>query len=143
MTRRIFLSPRFFLSAAALATIVGLLTFLAKLSINATWPFFLGAFGLAGMYTGIYFMRRLAATFAIPSIAFLLLSFLFSLFSFDIVTIRFKSFMLRYWPWFFLAGAIVYAFVWYFFRYRVDKKASKQAKPRSERRGRGASGGVL
>ena len=134
MTRRIFLSPRFFLSAAVLATIVCLITVLTHLSLKITWPFFLGAFGLAGFYSGLLGTRRFAATFTIPSIAFLILSFLFSLFSFDVVTIRFKSFVLRYWPWFFLAGGVVYALVWYFYRYRVDQEALKHTSARLKRR---------
>jgi hypothetical protein len=120
LTRRIFLSPRFFLSAALLATIVVLVTILTGLSFKETWPLFLGAFGFAGFYSGIRGLKRLSANFTIPSIAFLVLSFFFSLFSFGVMTIRFKSFVLRYWPWVFIAAGILYAVIWYFFRYRVD-----------------------
>jgi len=98
VTPRVFLTLKFLVTFLALAFVTGVSSWFGGLRFDQAWPLVLGAAGLAGLYTGIGKRKRLSADFVIPSLAFFLLSAFFCLFAFDVISMRLKDFILRYWP---------------------------------------------
>ncbi len=80
------------------SALFGILVLLGNIRITIAWPLPLSAVGLAGIFAGIRKRGRFSADFIIPSIAFLMLSVFFCLFTFDIISMRLKDFILAYWP---------------------------------------------
>jgi hypothetical protein len=114
---RVFLTLRFLFSFLILSALAGLITWIGGLRLDQAWPFFLGAVGAAGLHAGMRKRQRFSASFAIPSIVFLVLSVFFSLFSFKIIPMRLKDFVLDYWPVIPLASLVFLAFSTGFFRW--------------------------
>lgn len=88
---------RFLGSFLSLVVVAGLVTWILGLRMSQTWPFLLGAAGAAGLHSGMRKRKRFSADFVIPSIVFLVLSAFFSLFSFGMIPMRLKDFVLSYW----------------------------------------------
>ncbi|HWR13101.1 MAG TPA: hypothetical protein VN445_14850 [Rectinemataceae bacterium] len=98
MKPRVFLTLRFLTTFLIFSILAGLITWIGGLRLTQTWPFFLGSAGIAGLLAGIRKRHRFFAGFTIPSMAFLLLSAFFCLFSFGIIPMRLRDFVLSYWP---------------------------------------------
>jgi len=94
---RVFLTLRFLATFLVFSILAGLITWIGGLQIAQTWPFLLGAAGIAGLLAGIRKRHRFFAGFTIPSMVFLALSGFFSLFSFHLIPMRLKDFVLSYW----------------------------------------------
>ncbi len=97
MKPRVFPTLRFLGSFLALACAAGLATWILGLRAAQAWPFLLGAAGAAGLHSGMRKRSRFSADYVVPSMAFLLLSGFFCLFSFRIIPMRLKDFVLSYW----------------------------------------------
>ncbi len=95
---RVFLTLRFLATFLIFSTVAGLVTWVGGLRIVQTWPFFLGAAGFAGLLAGIRKRHRFSVGFTIPSMVFIALSGFFCLFSFHLIPMRLKDFILMYWP---------------------------------------------
>jgi hypothetical protein len=93
-------------------------------TIDQSWPLVPAAAGIAGLYAGIRKNNRFSVDFVIPSLAFLLLSIFFLLFSFDIIALRFAEFISAYWLFlaFFCIAAVLLSFALY---KRAGKKAPR------------------
>jgi hypothetical protein len=71
-----------------------------------SWPLAMAIAGLAGLVSGLAAKRGLKAFFAVPSIGFTLLGLIFSLFSFGLAKVTFKSFIVVWWPTLLILGGI-------------------------------------
>jgi len=94
---RVFFTKKFFMAFALFSAVFGMLVLLGNIRIVKAWPLPLSAVGLAGIFAGIRKRGRFSADFLIPSIAFLMLSVFFCLFTFGIVEMRLKDFLAAYW----------------------------------------------
>lgn len=130
MTPRVFLTLKFLFTFLALAVIAGIASWIGGLRFDQAWPLLLGAAGLAGLYTGIGKRKRLSADFVIPSLAFFVLSAFFCLFAFDVITMRLKDFILRYWPAVFAFSLILLAVGVGFSRKEGKKEGQNEGNPR-------------
>jgi hypothetical protein len=88
---------KFLIPFFGMAGVISVLAFALGLSFERIWPLYPAAAGVAGIYVGIRKGNRFTADFVIPSLAFLLLSSFFLLFSLDIITMRFMDFVRRFW----------------------------------------------
>jgi len=90
-------------------------------SLDQAWPFLPASAGAAGLYAGIRKRNRFSADFVIPSIAYLLLSGFFLLFSFDVIDLRLTEFVRLYWlP--LLAFCVVFMILSVLFYRKAGKK---------------------
>jgi hypothetical protein len=80
-----------------MAGAITIITLVLGFPFERIWPLFPAAAGVAGIYVGIRKGNRFTADFVIPSLAFILLSSFFLLFSLDIITMRFMDFIRRFW----------------------------------------------
>jgi hypothetical protein len=74
--------------------------------ITKSWPLGMALAGLAGLISGLAAKKRLKAFYAVPSIGFAVLGSLFSLFSFGLAKVNFKSFIAVWWPSLLIAGGV-------------------------------------
>jgi len=95
---RVFFTLKFFSAFAFFSALFGLIVWVGNVKIAMAWPLPISALGLAGIFAGIRKRSRFSADFIIPSAAFLMLSIFFCLFSFGIITMRLKDFLVAYWP---------------------------------------------
>ena len=98
MRPRVFFTLKFFSAFAFFSALFGLIVWVGNVKIAMAWPLPISALGLAGIFAGIRKRSRFSADFIIPSAAFLMLSIFFCLFSFGIITMRLKDFLVAYWP---------------------------------------------
>lgn len=97
MKTRVFLTLRFFVTFLALASASLAATFALGLGPAQTWPLALASAGAAGLHAGRRTRQRYSASFTVPSLVFLFLAGFFSLFSFRIIPMRLKDFVVAYW----------------------------------------------
>ena len=76
---------------------ISILALALGLQFVRIWPLYLGAAGVAGIYVGIRKGNRFTVDFVVPSLAFILLSSFFLLFSLDVIAMRFLDFIRRFW----------------------------------------------
>ncbi len=121
-------SPLFFAGMAlAIGGLVLVLMYAAGWTVAQAWPLFMADFGVALACTGIRRTKTPRASFVVPSLLFVLLSGFFSLFSFRLVDIGFKRFIMVWWPLVFVIGAAI-LFVMY------ARNRARFARPRGESR---------
>jgi len=80
---------------------------LSPLEIGRAWPISLAIAGVAGIAAGLLAWRRLRPSFLVPSLCFLVLGLVFSLFSFGVITMSFRDFIVTWWPSIFILGGIM------------------------------------
>ncbi len=97
LTRRLVFTLKFLVPFLILAIAVLAAAFALDIGLEKIWPLFPGAAGFAGIFAGIRKRNRFAADFVIPSLAFILLSGFFLLFSLDVIAMRFLDFIQRFW----------------------------------------------
>lgn len=110
MRPRVFFTKKFFTAFAFFSALSGIIVWAGNVEISMAWPLPLSAVGLAGIFAGIRKRSRFTADFVIPSVAFLMLSVFFCLFSFGIISMRLKDFLVAYWP-IALLSALVLSFL--------------------------------
>jgi hypothetical protein len=109
-----------------------LVSLLAGWNLAASWPLSMILAGIAGVISGLSAKKRFKAFFAVPSFGFIALGFLFSLFSFGFVQMKFRSFVAIWWPSLLIAGGISL-----FVAYGISRRSSS-----SSERGRGPTTGL-
>lgn len=97
MKTRVFLTLRFFVTLFALASASLAVSVALGLNLGQTWPLALASAGVAGLHAGRRTRQRYFASFTVPSLVFLFLATFFSLFSFRIIPMRLKEFVVAYW----------------------------------------------
>lgn len=97
MKTRVFLTLRFFVTLLVLASATLAATLALGLDPAQTWPLILASAGAAGLHAGRRTRQRYSASFTVPSLVFLFLAAFFSLFSFRIIPMRLKDFVVAYW----------------------------------------------
>jgi hypothetical protein len=70
------------------------------------WPLGMSLAGLASFVSILLAKRRMKVSLAVPSIGFILLGLAFAAFSFGLVGVSFKSFIVVWWPTLLIAGGI-------------------------------------
>jgi predicted membrane protein len=118
---------KFFSAFAFFSAIFGLIVWIGNVKIAMAWPLPLSAVGLAGIFAGIRKRSRISADFIIPSVAFLMLSVFFCLFSFGIISMRLKDFLVAYWP-IALLSALVLSFIALLYSRRDSLRGSEPNK---------------
>ncbi|MCE1196273.1 hypothetical protein LWX53_07225 [bacterium] len=88
---------RFFVTLLILASASLAASLAFGLTLTQTWPFILASAGAAGLHAGRRTRQRFSASFTVPSLVFLFLAAFFSLFSFRLIPMRLKDFVVAYW----------------------------------------------
>jgi len=97
MKTRVFLTLRFFVTLFVLASASLAVSLALGFSLAQTWPLALASAGAAGLHAGRRTRQRYSASFTVPSLVFLFLAVFFSLFSFRVIPMRLKEFVVTYW----------------------------------------------
>ncbi len=99
----------FLLTSASIIRFTG--TVLA-IGSSRYWPLYVMAAGLS--FLPAYYMRngKLKAGSVVISSAFVLLGLFFSIFSFGFSSMRFRTFLSRWWPALFIASGVILLLVW-------------------------------
>lgn len=97
MKTRVFLTLRFFVTLLVLASSSLAVSLALGFSLSQTWPLALASAGAAGLHAGRRTRQRYSASFTVPSLVFLFLAVFFSLFSFRVIPMRLKEFVVTYW----------------------------------------------
>jgi hypothetical protein len=110
-----------FLAIGGSILLVGVL---AAWPFGAAWPLMLTTAGASWLLAGLRDRHRLKASFAAPSIAFILLGLFLSLFSFRLVGISFGGFMRDWWPSLIIAGGFAL-----FGAYGASRRRNRRPEP--------------
>ncbi|QTQ16942.1 hypothetical protein [Treponema parvum] len=78
-----------------------------RLSLGQIWPLGMVFCGISLIPAGYYRFRRLQTVYIFPSFVLILLGIFFGLFSFDILSVSFSSFVSVWWPTVFIILGIV------------------------------------
>lgn len=97
MKTRVFMTFRFFVTLLILASASLAASLAFGLTLTQTWPLILASAGAAGLHAGRRTRQRFSASFTVPSLVFLFLAVFFSLFSFRLIPMRLKDFVVAYW----------------------------------------------
>jgi hypothetical protein len=74
--------------------------------LKKVWPLGMALAGFGGVVSSIIAKKRMKVSLAVPSICFIVLGLVFSVFSFGLAGISFKSFIVVWWPTLLIAGGI-------------------------------------
>jgi hypothetical protein len=85
------------------------------------WPLCMAIAGLSGLAAGGFSLRRLKVFYAVPSVSFLALGLLFSVFSFRLAGISFATFIAVWWPTVLIAGGVAL-----FIAYGISRRGVKR-----------------
>lgn len=121
---RVFFTLKFLAAFALLAAFCGVIVAVGRIKIAMAWPLPLSAAGLAGIIAGIKKRGRFSADFIIPSVAFLLLSLFFCLFSFGIIPMRLKDFLVTYWALILLTSFVLALVAFFYSRKDITREAA-------------------
>jgi hypothetical protein len=102
-------ASNYFFFGGILLFLAGLLFILGRMaswSLSMAWPLFMASAGISWLVAGLREWRRIRAVFAAPSIGFVLLGAVFSLFSFKIVEVGLGQFVREWWPSLLIAGGL-------------------------------------
>jgi hypothetical protein len=94
---------------------------LSEVGLKRLWPIFGAFIGISLIPAGFKTFSRISAAFFIPAIAFISLSSLFFLFSFQIIKITFREFIVVWWPLFFVLAGLVLVGLYIVNRVRFSK----------------------
>jgi hypothetical protein len=108
-----------------------LASLLLEWDIKRAWTLGMALVGCAGILSCIIAKRRMKVSFAVPSIGFVALGLAFAAFSFGLVGVSFKSFIVVWWPTLLILGSIS-LFVVY--------GLSRKGKPAKRSNGTGGKG---
>jgi len=97
MKTRVFLTLRFFVTLLILTSASLAFAYALGFGPSQAWPLALASAGAAGLHAGRRTRQRYSASFTVPSLVFLFLAVFFSLFSFRIIPMRLKEFVITYW----------------------------------------------
>lgn len=125
---RVFLTGSFLAALTVLAVVIALITLFSGWNPTRAWPLLLTATGLSGLYAGLVRSRRFTQGYIVPSLIFIALSGVFSLFSFNIIPTRLGDFVLMYWPLILLAGTLLVLGIWQYSLYRKRKHTEKEGE---------------
>jgi hypothetical protein len=98
-----------------------LVSALVGMRIGVTWPLAMVVGGVAGIVAGLAAWRRPRPSFIVPSLCFICLGGLFSLFSFGLVRQSFRHFFVEWWPSLLIVGGLI-LFAAYGLRDRGDRR---------------------
>lgn len=104
------------LAAGVFLVLCGCLLFLGQAlgwQLKTYWPLFLAALGLAILAAGLRKHKSLKAGYGVMGVLFVVLSAVFSIFSFGSVTLSFRVFLREWWPSLILFGGL-FLFALYF-----------------------------
>jgi len=110
----------------ALEGAFALVASLLGLGLREAWPLSMVMAGIAGLVAGARRWGRLRAAYAFPSLGFLFLGAVFSLFSFHLVAMSFGRFVSIWWPSLLIAGG-VFLFAAYGLGRRPDPRRRGEA----------------
>ena len=112
---------------------------LCRLHITRAWPLAMVVGGAAGIAAGLVAWRRPRPSFLVPSICFIFLGSVFSLFSFGVVREPFSHFLATWWPSLLILGGIL-LFAAYGLQVRSEgrgargRDAGERSSPRDQER---------
>jgi hypothetical protein len=86
---------------------VALLSSLIGWRFKQSWPLIMAVAGLSCLIAGFIYFGKAKALFIAPAAGFIFLGLLFCLFSFHLVDVSFRHFVITWWPSLLIAGAIV------------------------------------
>ncbi len=117
----------FFFLYMFLSSTLSLLGIILSVEIRQSWPLYMVLAGISILPAGYVRFHRVLLGYGVPAAAFIVLGGLFCVFSFGFSSMRFGSFLLMWWPGFFLSGGIV-LFVLYFMSRAVLKTRAREAE---------------
>jgi len=80
---------------------------LLRQEIGRVWPLTMVVGGVASAAAGLATWRRPRPSFVVPALCFVLLGALFSLFSYDVIGLSFRQFIVAWWPSLIIVGGIL------------------------------------
>ena len=80
---------------------------ISSLEMRRAWPIVIVIAGISGMAAGYLAWRRPRPSYLVPSLSFLFLGLVFSLFSFHIVDMSLRDFIVSWWPSILILGGIL------------------------------------
>jgi hypothetical protein len=83
-----------------------LVSLLLDWKLVKVWPLGMALVGLAGFVSSLIAKKRMRVSFAVPSIGFVFLGLVFTAFSFGLVGVSFKGFIVVWWPTLLIIGGI-------------------------------------
>ena len=128
----------YFLFGGILFVLVGILFIAGALSgwtLMIGWPLGMIAAGASGLVTSLVRWRRFRPAIAAPSVGFVLLGILFSLFSFRLVTVGLGRVVAAWWPSLLIAGGLSL-----FVAYGLSVRGIGSQRPRRRAASRKGSG---
>lgn len=123
-------------------TSVALIWFIGSvlgISPGRYWPLYVMAAGIS--FLPAYYMRsgKLKPSSFVISSAFVLLGLIFSFFSFGFSSIRFKTFLSRWWPALFIASGVVLLLIWLIQRLLLNQALAATGSDKKSDDARGGS----
>lgn len=94
--------------------------------LSSLWPVFPLIIGLSLLPPGFFHYKGVRARFLIPAILFIVLSSVFFLFSFRIITISLRSFISFYWPLLFVAIGLGLLVLYLLNRFDIIRRNSRE-----------------
>jgi hypothetical protein len=101
--------------------------------INHSWPLSMIIAGVTGFISGLAAKKRLKTFLLVPSVGFTALGLVFSVFSFGLAKVEFKSFIVVWWPTLLIAGGISLFVAYGLSRHGTGKRAESLG-PRAGKR---------
>lgn len=126
-----FLTGAFLAALTILAVAIAVVTLLFGWNPGKAWPLLPAAIGIAGLYAGLSRPKTYARGYVVPSVIFIFMAGIFSLFSFDLISDRFSGFVLAYWPLLLVAGTALILVTWRYSLFRREKLAEKNRRLRA------------
>lgn len=104
---------------------------LLDLRLGKAWPLAMVTGGTAGIIAGFATWRRPKPSFIVPSLCFILLGAIFSLFSFGLIRQSFRQFIVEWWPSLLILGGFI-LFAAYGFLGREEARRPRRSGGRSQ-----------
>jgi len=103
-----------FLGAGTFLCLLGIILLLRgwNLHLGNSWPLLMTSAGISWLAYGFWTSRRIRLGFLVPSVAIVVLSLFFALFSFHVVTMRLGTFVKMWWPLLLIIGGIALFVAW-------------------------------
>ena len=98
------------------AALIRFIAAVSSISVADYWPLYAIAFGICIIPSARIKHRRVSPKSIVLSSSFILLGIFFSIFSFGFSSMRFATFISRWWPALFIAAGLLLLIVWSFQR---------------------------